>query len=277
MSHDAVVDLAPLSALDALEPEAMAAVRRHRETCREPHPEMAELAGLVPILATAVEPVEPPAALRARILEAIGAPSATAPSGSPARTALPDFALPPSRPAQAVPPERPVGPSFLARVRASWGSVLVPAAAALAVAALLVWNLQLQQQVDRVERQSQAVARAVELVAEPGARLATLRPEAGTGPTGFAVIPPRGEGYLVLRGLEAPPQGKAYQAWFVDDAGPRSAGLVELGSDGVGILTGLSGGAEGQVMAITIEDAPGAVAPTSPPIASGRLVAGGSG
>ena len=277
MSHDEVLDLAPLYALRALEPEEMAAARRHLEVCREPHPELAELAGIVPILASAVEPVEPPEGLRARILDAITAPSATAPSTGAARTAAPEAALPPSRRLAAARVERPSRRSLLARLGVSWRTIVVPAAAALAVGALLVWNLQLQQQVDRVERQSQAVARAVELVAVPGARLATLRPEAGAGPTGFAVVPPQGEGYLVLRGLDAPPQGMAYQAWFVDDSGPRSAGLVELGSDGVGILTGLSGGAEGQLMAITIENAAGAVAPTSPPIASGRLVAAGSG
>ena len=45
-----------------------AAVRAHLATCREPHPELAELGSVVPALAETPDPLEPAPSVRARIL-----------------------------------------------------------------------------------------------------------------------------------------------------------------------------------------------------------------
>ena len=73
LSCDEVRDLAAGFVLGALDPATMHDVRDHLATCPEPHPEMAELGGVVPYLAESVEPAEPPVELRGRIMAAIEA------------------------------------------------------------------------------------------------------------------------------------------------------------------------------------------------------------
>jgi hypothetical protein len=46
---------------------------------------------------------------------------------------------------------------------------------------------------------------------------------------------------------------------------------LTLGDDGLGTLTGLDPGAGTSVVAVTVEDAPGADAPTGDPILAGEL------
>ncbi len=53
---DHVRELASGFVLGALEPDEMAAVRDHLDSCREPHPELAELGGILPYLAVTPEP-----------------------------------------------------------------------------------------------------------------------------------------------------------------------------------------------------------------------------
>jgi len=64
---DQVRDLLPAYVLGALERDEEAAVREHLATC-DLHAEAAELGGVVPYLAETVDPVEPPAALRSKIM-----------------------------------------------------------------------------------------------------------------------------------------------------------------------------------------------------------------
>jgi len=75
LTHDEAIDLAAGYVLGALEPAQEAAVREHLATCRLPHPELEELGGVVPALQElgVTELVEPPAALRDRILAAAAA------------------------------------------------------------------------------------------------------------------------------------------------------------------------------------------------------------
>jgi hypothetical protein len=65
-----VRDLASGFVLGALDAAEMSSVREHIATCRAPHPELRELGGVVPYLAVALEPVEPPSRLRAAVLAA---------------------------------------------------------------------------------------------------------------------------------------------------------------------------------------------------------------
>ena len=73
MTCDDVRDQAAAFVLGALTPAEEEAVRDHLATCPEAHAEFAELGGVVPILAAAVEQVEPPPALRERIMAAAAA------------------------------------------------------------------------------------------------------------------------------------------------------------------------------------------------------------
>ncbi len=92
LTHEEVLELAGAFVLGALEPAEEAAVRAHLATCSRPHDEIAELGGVLPVLAESVPIVEPPAGLRARIMAAAaedlaarsaGAPAAQAPQATP--------------------------------------------------------------------------------------------------------------------------------------------------------------------------------------------------
>src|SRR5687767_13237880 len=85
MAHEQAIDVAPAYVLGALEAAEMAAVREHLATCPESHLEFEALGGVVPYLleSPGIEPVEPPASLRDRIMAA-AAVDLAARSGEPA-------------------------------------------------------------------------------------------------------------------------------------------------------------------------------------------------
>jgi Anti-sigma-K factor rskA/Putative zinc-finger len=64
---------APFFVLDALDARQAAEVREHLLTCAQPHPEFAELGGVVPYLAESVEPIDGGPELRRRVMDAIAA------------------------------------------------------------------------------------------------------------------------------------------------------------------------------------------------------------
>ena len=84
MSCDRVRELAPGFVLGALDAAEMAAVHEHLIACRQPHQELRELGGVLPYLAVALEPVEPPARLRAAVIAAAQADLAAHPRSAQA-------------------------------------------------------------------------------------------------------------------------------------------------------------------------------------------------
>ena len=73
LSCDDVRDLAASFVLGALTEAEMDAVREHLATCPEPHHEIAELGGVVPVLDAGIPRMEPPSALKDRIMAAAAA------------------------------------------------------------------------------------------------------------------------------------------------------------------------------------------------------------
>ena len=74
-----------------------------------------------------------------------------------------------------------------------------------------------------------------------------------------------------MEGLERAPAGKTYQAWFMADGQPRSAGLVRVDADGLAVLAGLETADPVDQIAITVEAEGGAELPTSEPVAVGSV------
>ncbi len=154
MDCETVRELAPLYVLGVLEPDEAAAVREHVAGCDDVHAELEELAGAAGSLLLAAEPVEPPAALKSRLLAAADAdlregrhPSTaatTAAAASPA--AVPPVAPTVARPTPVPPVEtpRPVTPAPRTapislevereRRRFRWATIGAAAAIILAVA-----------------------------------------------------------------------------------------------------------------------------------------------
>ena len=68
---------------------------------------------------------------------------------------------------------------------------------------------------------------------------------------------------IIAKGLPKPADGKVYQVWMIDQAGPTSQGTFE--TDGQMIMKGVSGADR---VAVTVEPAGGSKQPTSAPVAT---------
>ena len=273
MTCDDVRDLAAGFVLDALTPDEMAAVREHLATCPEAHEELAELAAALPVLAEAVPAVEPPAGLGARIRAAAEADLA-------ARSAAPEASAPVATAAATVtafptPAERETRAAD--RRGTSAGSWLLRIAAVVAIVALGGWNLLLQNQLSSAQTYEQAVADVIDAAAQPGALTAVLTAEGGGGPSGLAAVSSSGEVTLAMQSLPATSGSQVYEAWVIaGDGVPVALGGFQVGSTGTASFqaTGLPTD-PGIVLALTLEPAPGATAPSSPAVSAGTATAAG--
>jgi Anti-sigma-K factor rskA, C-terminal/Putative zinc-finger len=262
LTHDEVMDLASSFVLDALEPAEMAAVRDHLATCAESHDEIAELGGVVPVLAASVPVVEPPASLKARVMAAAAADLEARQIAADSTTI--EEAPAPPRPAGAV--VRPIqrGPSRLA----AWA---VGIAAVIAVVALGAWNLSLQRQLDDAQAYQQQVAAVLDAAEQPGSLTAVLRGADPAAPSGFAAVTSDGVARIAMRDLAPVSGSEVYEAWVIAaDGVPVALGELQLQAGGVGYLEAGGLPAEsGIVLALTREPGPDAKAPSTAPISAG--------
>jgi hypothetical protein len=153
-----------------------------------------------------------------------------------------------------------------------WG--LLAAAAVLAIVVLGGWNVLLQQQQSSSDQRLAVLTAAVAAAGQPGADVAPLTgTETAAGASGYAVFPPDGTGYIVLTGLPAAGSGQAWQAWTIADGAAASAGLMDVGSDGIAVLAGVDAAPGTTVVALTVEPAGGSDQPTTTPVVVGELAA----
>ena len=259
-------ELAPAFVLGALLPAESDAVRRHLAECPELHAEMAELHSVVPALFEAVEPVTPPAGLKDRILAAaaadLAARGAAAAQPVPAQPA-PGQALPArQRPTEA--PRRGTDFGGIFR-RPIWSAVAI--AAALAIVALGVWNVQLRDQLTGLEAYRTGVVEVLDAAARPGAQLAVLTDPTGAGgPSGLAAVAADGSVAMVMRDLKPTTGSQVYEAWLIGaDKVPVAIGGFKVGGSGTAsFVTSHAAMGEGVVVALTLEPGEGATAPTPP-------------
>ena len=104
------------------------------------------------------------------------------------------------------------------------------------------------------------------MLADPEARTVAL--QAGDG---RLVVGPEGEAVLVLDGMDPAPAGKTYELWIIEGDTPQRAGLFP-GRDGTDVVPVDGTVAEGDIVAVTIEDAAGVDAPTTTPIVASNPV-----
>jgi hypothetical protein len=217
MSHAEVAVLLPLYAVDALDPAEAASVEAHAATCAACAAELRSLEPVVESMATGVRRLEPPSALRDRVLT--GAPStAAAHSLRPGRLRLLRLA--------------PRAPGWLA------AAALVVALAG-ATAAGFVRDAQ-----GRAQLRTQGAALA--LLTSTETTVDRLEPVA-------ADLPPDAHGHWYHRAgvptqvfagelLPPPPGGQRYVVWQREEQTWRRAGeldgsgrLILLGSDGAAV------------------------------------------
>ena len=253
-------ELAALCVLDMLTAEEAAPVHAHLAACDQPHTDIARAAEAAGALALSVEPVQPPAALRDRLMSAVATTAQVPDRLDVAGPADPSRVVPFER------PERATRPS-----RAVWIGL-----AAAAVLALLLggWNLSRQRQVSDADQQLALVRQAVAAASDP---TSTVVPIAGTdaapGVSGMVVIPASGTGYLMIQGLPSLADDQVYQAWYLAGGVPTSAGLMEPSGAGITVMAGLDPIAGTDAIALTIEPAGGLPQPTGDVVAAGTLPA----
>lgn len=219
-----IKDLLPDYHLGQLPPGEADEVRRHLqedEECQEHLREVAEMLDLMPL---AVEPVQPPAHLKERVLERVREDASRRNRTAPEPAAVPD--APPSG-------------------RWSYRRMLPALAAAamvLVAFAGLAWSyLGLQEENRQLQAEVQELQEDVRGLRGEGL---VAVPVEGTGEApgarGTAVVDP-GEGSLALNvyNLPAAPEGHSYRAWLVGAEGQNlSLGPMELDERGDGRMTG---------------------------------------
>lgn len=262
-------DLAASFVLGALEPAEADAVRRHIAGCPEAHAEFAELGSVVPALLETVDVVQPPSALRDRILAAAAADSPRAVAAPRAADTQRVTEIP-----RLADTRRSTGAGGFFRRRMVWAAVGL--AAALAIAALGAWNLQLRDELNGLTAYRQGVAAVLQTAAQPGAQLATLRtPDGAAGPSGLAAVDANGSVTIVM-GQLAPTSGQqVYVAWLIaGTASPVPIGGFTVDQGGSALFTAAHDSlGTGVTIALTLETSRAVTTPTLPIIAAGKAFA----
>jgi hypothetical protein len=245
-----VRDLASGFVLGALDAADMTVVREHIATCRAPHPELRELGGVVPYLAVALEPVEPPKRLRAAVLAAAEA-DLRARSGSAARV-VSLTAVRTSRSRRAA--------IWLARV-----------AAAVIVVGTVGYGVSTEPGFVIAGRAKDPGT--VFGMIGPGTFSGALTARDGSNASGLAAILPSGHLVVYVNGLEPARGDQVYVVWLsAGGVGPLPSATITIGETGEGSAE-IQAVPRGPTLLVSISREPklGSATPLGPIVASGAI------
>jgi hypothetical protein len=239
-----VDELAGALAIGAAGAEEARAAREHLATCPEPHAELRSLLGADAVLAAGLEPIQPSAGLRDRLMRS----AAAAPRQAPVVAG--DRAQPPAR-----------------RGWLDWLSPQVARPLALAAVAAFVavgiWGLILSGQLADRDRALRDVAAAI------SGGQAAFRVEGDAG-RGYVVDTPGSGASFVVADVGSLPAGRLYELWLIGPSGPVDVGSFKPGQDAVAVVPvdrDLSGFA---TFAVTVESQR-VTAPTTDPVMVGQI------
>ena len=266
-THDELVVLAPAYVLGALEPDERRAFEAHLAECDRCVTEVRSLSGVTSGLAHSVPQVTPRAALRDRVLQAVGAGNARAAEPKiPARWAI--------------------------------GNWLAYAACVAVATAAVLYAMNLRARVENLEARLEV---AQSRLAAADRAMVDMRRAAFETQSAMAVLAAADLVRVDLQGAPAAPQaigralwsrqsgmvftannlpplpaGKTYQVWLVAGGPPVSAGLVAPDESGRGVAmfrtpVDITGAV---TVAVTIEPAGGVPAPTGAFYLTGKSNAG---
>jgi anti-sigma-K factor RskA len=259
MNCDEVEELLGAYAVDALPSDEAAAVRAHLAGCRNHAEQAAELRAVASRLHALAGPVQPPAALRSRVLEAIreqDSATATARATAPAVPPASIESARDTRRSRVTWGRSPEGKRAFPYARGALAAVLVAA-----IGGLLAWNIILMSGDDNDAEQFASRATAV----------APLRADAGDAFGAVIYFDAEKRAAVVADGLEVLDATQTYQLWALGEGDPVSLGLISVDARGhmSGAVSFDAAAAEG--IAITIEPAAGSPQPTSDPILLAEL------
>lgn len=241
--HQQFGDLADAYGFGALDAADRVELERHLPTCAECRQSVAEARLVAEAMPHMLEPVEPPAALRNRIMMA----------ASPAKAAFPTAWLA-------------IAAALLAAVAGTfaWTQYRQAAASQLATSQTQAQLETLQVQLAALQVQADSARQAIDiLAADDLARVELKGQPAAPSSTGRAYwSPTRGLLFSAVN-LPALPQGRVYQLWYVTAAAPVSAALVTPDAAGrYTLITNAPAGVAPTAFAVTIEPAGGLPAPS---------------
>ena len=221
-----------------------APIRAHAASCEACGAELAEMTRVARLLPLAAGDTVPAPSLRAAVLERIAAEPV------------------PLRPPQAAPAL--VGaPIPFRRPRWQWPAAVAASAAALIVAGGAAgFALRTADDSTQLEREAALQAQVVTSAARGNLQLA--HGQKGGVKAAFVRAPGEAAGFVLVDGLPALPQGKAYQGWYTKDGKSFEPSSVFKGEAGAWLpaasaLDGYS------AMALTVEDEAGARVPSQLP------------
>ncbi|MFP5335529.1 MAG: anti-sigma factor domain-containing protein [Actinomycetes bacterium] len=218
-------------ALDAVDDVERARVERHLGRCESCAAEVRSFTETAALLATGAH-ASPPPGLRARVLD----------EASRTRQLPPEVHAP--------------APGGRAAPANRWLAVAAASALVLAVA---LGGVAWQQR--QSAQELAAVAEAMsEVLTDPGRQVVDTTFASGRG----TVVVSGDRVVLVGTDVPAPPDGRAYQLWFIGADGPRPAGMLtradgRFWADATGIEAG-------EAVGVTVEPAGGSEQPTSDPV-----------
>lgn len=241
--RDEVHSLAAAYAVDAVDDAERITFETHLDSCAECREVVAEMSDAVMFLSEGQE-VEPPPALRTRVLEMVAAEAASDAGESTSSATSANSEVTSLEAGRERRERRRTGPR-------SW----LLGAAAAAVIAVGTWGVLQGMGPDPIEQ----------IVGAEDAAQHTADTDDGM----VAVVTSAGSGQAVLQlpeGMQGPQEGSVYQAWFVHaDGTARSAGVLsEEALDERADL--LEGSTEGAVaVGLTVEPPGGSAEPTTEP------------
>lgn len=276
MTHEEYKEMLAEHALGALDASEALALEAHLTTCADCRAELAVWRDTTAAIAYSVPLVEPPPALRARLLESVQALQAETSSHTieSRRDSVSDIGLQPSAiPANVIPmPER---------VRPRWNGLqkFGALAASLAFAAFIItlvvlWNRNnaMQAELARLTREAQTTQEQLKHEQEVIAMFTA--PDTKVMPLNGTAIAPQasarlaynkaGSAMMIVNGLQPAPAGKDYQIWFIVDGKPVPGGVFQPDAKGhVEMSAQIPAQArEASAFAITLEPQGGTLAPT---------------
>jgi len=250
-------------ALNAMTPDEREAFERELATSPASRDEVAGLADTATLLGNAIDPIDPPASLKASIMSQIAvtpqlprlepvAPVAEhrTPVRDAARAAL-------ATPTSTTPAGRAAADRWFTRplvvaagIAAAFGLVV----GGIATAALLTPTS------DTTAADTLAAINAADDMQQAVADVS------GGGTATLVWSNELLTSALIVDGLEPLPESKVYELWYIGESGPRAAGTFSVDADGTTwrVLDGDMQASD--VVAITVEPAGGSEQPTSDPI-----------
>jgi anti-sigma-K factor RskA len=241
MIHEAYKEMIPARALSALDAAEAQTLNEHLENCAECRKELEEWQATAATLSLTADPVEPSPAVRERILSEVRK----------------DLSTPEVLPFRSTP----------RNIWSSFGALGAMAAVVL-LTALIVGLVVMWRQNQLMQEEMARTKEFVELVTTPGARVSELKGiDLGAGATASLAYDQNGHAMLMAKKLPSPPQGKAYQLWFIVGSKPPMPGKTfATNNAGKGMLKDQmpKEAMDSAIFAITMEPEGGSNAPTSP-------------